>query len=101
MHMYNTDRWDYTIGAGERFVQFLVQRYATPTVVLVESLPATHRGDGGIGSTGQDEPAGGTIGQGQFVADPLQWLGDDHDSPTPASAVSAGSASAGTQDRAD
>jgi dUTP pyrophosphatase len=41
-----------TIGRGDRIAQLVVQRVARVELVEVASLPGTHRGAGGFGSTG-------------------------------------------------
>ena len=47
-HGYN----DYQIKKGDRIAQLIFLRYATPEIVVVESLVDTERGNAGFGSTG-------------------------------------------------
>lgn len=42
-----------TVQAGDRIAQLLVQRVEAPVFTKVDELPATSRGEGGFGSTGQ------------------------------------------------
>jgi dUTP pyrophosphatase len=44
---------DYTIKAGDRIAQMWVERVERFKPVTVDILPATERGEGGFGSTGQ------------------------------------------------
>ena len=54
VHMYNLGEHDYTIKAGQRFVQFVIQKYATPTVREVDTVEIdTVRGESGLGSSGE------------------------------------------------
>lgn len=51
--LFNTTREDYTVQPGDRIAQLMVIPVATPAIRVVEELPATVRGEGGIGSTGR------------------------------------------------
>lgn len=51
--LYNTSREPYTVHPGDRVAQLLVVPVAAPEIELVEALPETGRGTGGIGSTGR------------------------------------------------
>jgi dUTP pyrophosphatase len=44
---------------GDRIAQLVIQRVETPVFCEVETLPGSHRGDGGHGSTGGYAMAGG------------------------------------------
>ncbi len=51
--LLNTDRSEpYTITAGDRIAQLVVMPVARARFVPVERLPGSHRGEGGLGSTG-------------------------------------------------
>lgn len=49
----NLSEFDYTITPGERIAQFVVQQVPEVTLVEVEELSETTRGEGGYGSTGK------------------------------------------------
>lgn len=51
--LFNTTQEDYTVQPGDRIAQLMVIPVATPAIRVVEELPATVRGEGGIGSTGR------------------------------------------------
>ena len=42
----------FRIAAGDRIAQLVLERIATPMVVVVKDLDSTARGDGGFGATG-------------------------------------------------
>lgn len=42
----------YNIKAGDRIAQLIIEKISTPTLVQVDWLADTTRGDGGFGSTG-------------------------------------------------
>lgn len=44
---------DYTVHAGERVAQLIIERILTPEVEVVDELDDTPRNDGGFGSTGK------------------------------------------------
>ncbi|WP_062316395.1 dUTP diphosphatase [Demequina maris] len=51
--LLNTDpRETVTLSRGDRIAQLVIQRIERADFVAVESLPGSHRGDGGFGSTG-------------------------------------------------
>jgi len=51
--LLNTDREEpYTVNAGDRIAQLVVMPVSTARFVHVERLPGSHRGEGGLGSTG-------------------------------------------------
>ena len=51
--LLNTDASEaYTIEAGDRIAQLVVQRFETASFVEVDALPESERGAGGYGSTG-------------------------------------------------
>lgn len=50
--LFNFSDEDFTINAGDRVAQLILERIMTPDVVEVEELSATVRGEGGFGSTG-------------------------------------------------
>ena len=43
---------DYTINAGDRIAQLIIEKISSPEVKEVNELDDTARGDGGFGSTG-------------------------------------------------
>jgi dUTP pyrophosphatase len=52
--LLNTDPRDtVTLKRGDRIAQLVIQRVERALFVPVESLPGSHRGEGGFGSTGQ------------------------------------------------
>ena len=44
---------DYTLEAGHKIAQMLIQKVEFPEIIEVESLDETSRGEGGFGSTGK------------------------------------------------
>lgn len=44
---------DFEIGVGDRIAQLIVEKIATPDVIVVDELEESARGSGGFGSTGQ------------------------------------------------
>jgi dUTP pyrophosphatase len=50
--LINHGREAYTLAAGERMAQLIVEAIITPEPVWVDSLDETARGTGGFGSTG-------------------------------------------------
>ncbi len=52
--VHNTDVAPLHIARGDRVAQLLVLQLPEVQVTEVESLPGTHRGDGGFGSTGRN-----------------------------------------------
>lgn len=51
--LYNHGKYDYTFKRGEKIIQLVLKRIATPRVKVVKSFSETERGDGGFGSTGE------------------------------------------------
>lgn len=51
--LYNHSQYDYSFKRGEKIIQLVLKRIATPTLNIVESLETTERGNGGFGSTGK------------------------------------------------
>lgn len=51
--LINLSREPYTIQPGDRIAQMVVATFAQATLVTVETLEATARGEGGFGSTGR------------------------------------------------
>lgn len=51
--LLNTSGAPYTVNPGDRVAQLMVVPVAAPEIELVEALPETERGAGGIGSTGR------------------------------------------------
>ncbi len=52
--LLNTDRdTPVTFHAGDRIAQLVIQQVERAAFVQVDSLPGSHRGDGGFGSTGK------------------------------------------------
>lgn len=50
--LFNHSDSDFTIKAGDRIAQLILELIITPDVMEVDDLDATARGDGGFGSTG-------------------------------------------------
>jgi dUTP pyrophosphatase len=51
--LLNTDASEsFTVNAGDRIAQLVIQPVATARFIPVTELPTTHRGEGGFGSTG-------------------------------------------------
>ena len=51
--LLNTDARDsYAVQAGDRIAQLVIQRVERPVFVPVASLPGSHRGEAGFGSSG-------------------------------------------------
>lgn len=58
--LLNTDSSvPYDIGVGDRIAQLIVMPVTRAVFVPVETLPGSHRGEGGFGSTGYSSPANG------------------------------------------
>lgn len=57
--LLNTDARDsYAVQPGDRIAQLVIQRVEHPVFVPVASLPGSHRGEAGFGSSGyRSEPA--------------------------------------------
>lgn len=51
--LYNLTDEPYTVHAGDKIAQLVIQPYATPELELVDRLSETDRGDNGFGSTGK------------------------------------------------
>ena len=53
MTLLNTDANDTVhLAKGDRIAQLVIQRVERAAFVTVETLPGSHRGEGGFGSTG-------------------------------------------------
>lgn len=50
--LYNFGTKPYSVHAGDKIAQLIVQNYLTPELELVDDLDDTERGDNGFGSTG-------------------------------------------------
>lgn len=51
--LLNTDRSErFALAAGDRIAQLVLVTVQTPEIVEVDALAASHRGDGGFGSSG-------------------------------------------------
>ena len=50
--LINHSKQDFTITCGLRIAQLVIAQYAFASIVEVEELSATNRGEGGFGSTG-------------------------------------------------
>lgn len=50
--LINLSDQDFVVGRGDRIAQLVIQAVCQPTIVEVESLENTERGEGGFGSTG-------------------------------------------------
>lgn len=44
---------DFEINVGDRIAQLIIEKIATPDVIVVDELEESARGSGGFGSTGQ------------------------------------------------
>ena len=56
--LLNTDTAQaYPVAVGDRIAQLIVMPVTRARFIEVETLPGSHRGDGGFGSTGYREPA--------------------------------------------
>jgi dUTP pyrophosphatase len=54
--LLNTDQSKaFTVEPGDRIAQLIVMPLVTPRFIAVDSLPGTHRGEGGFGSTGTND----------------------------------------------
>lgn len=51
--LYNHSDKAYTVNKGDKISQLVIMPILTPTLVQVDSLEATERGNGGFGSTGK------------------------------------------------
>lgn len=51
--LLNTDPEPYTVRPGDRIAQLMVLPVLCPEIEVVEALPETARGQGGLGSTGR------------------------------------------------
>ena len=54
--LFNHGDLDFHVSKGDRIAQLLLERIASPTVVLAPNLPSTARGAAGFGSTGVSSP---------------------------------------------
>ena len=60
--LLNTDQHDsYSIAVGDRIAQLVVMPVTRATFIPVETLPGSHRGTGGFGSTGYSEKKAGEL----------------------------------------
>lgn len=51
--LWNTDATTpFTVRAGDRIAQLVITPHSVARIIEVDSLPGSHRGDGGFGSTG-------------------------------------------------
>ena len=51
--LFNSSKQDFQIARGDRVAQLVIQAVERAAFIAVESLPQTHRGEAGFGSTGQ------------------------------------------------
>ncbi len=59
--LLNTDsQVPYDIAVGDRIAQLIVMPVTRAVFVPVETLPGSHRGEGGFGSTGYSSPTNGS-----------------------------------------
>lgn len=59
--LWNTDSTEpFEVVAGERIAQMIVTPHSVAHMVQVDSLPGSHRGEGGFGSTGTTDTSGET-----------------------------------------
>ena len=54
--LFNHSDADFRFSKGDRIAQLILEKIATPLVVVVDELDATERGEGGFGSTGVSTP---------------------------------------------
>lgn len=52
--MVNLSQEPFVVSDGERIAQMVIARHEQPTLVEVEALDETERGEGGFGHTGKD-----------------------------------------------
>lgn len=52
MVLFNFSDKNFSIKAGDRIAQLILEHCETPAVIEVEDLDGTQRGAGGFGSTG-------------------------------------------------
>lgn len=50
--LFNSSDVDFKVEVGDRIAQLVIQAFETAKFIEVETLPGTHRGEGGFGSTG-------------------------------------------------
>ena len=51
--LYNMEATPYTVRPGDRIAQLMVVPVVRETIEVVDQLPPTERGEGGLGSTGR------------------------------------------------
>ena len=51
--LYNDGYQPYLFRRGDKIIQLVIRKVATPELVTVDKLPETERGEGGLGSTGR------------------------------------------------
>ena len=68
--LFNHSDADFSVAAGDRVAQLVLEVIQTPAVEVVEDLEDTARGAGGFGSTGVAAPAGGGGGGGDAEKKP-------------------------------
>lgn len=52
--LLNTSNVDFEVARGDRIAQLVFQAIEIADFIKVETLPQSHRGDGGFGSTGKN-----------------------------------------------
>jgi deoxyuridine 5'-triphosphate nucleotidohydrolase len=50
--LFNHEDSDFAVKQGDRVAQLIIERIATPEIVVTDDLDASERGAGGFGSTG-------------------------------------------------
>jgi dUTP pyrophosphatase len=50
--LLNTSSQDFQVNVGDRIAQLVIQQFERAHFVVVDTLPGTHRGQAGFGSTG-------------------------------------------------
>jgi dUTP pyrophosphatase len=50
--LYNSTNDDFAVSRGDRIAQLVIQAIEVAEFISVESLPGSHRGTAGFGSTG-------------------------------------------------
>lgn len=53
VNLYNSTDQDFQVEPGDRIAQLLIQKFEVAQFVRVETLPESHRGEAGFGSTGK------------------------------------------------
>lgn len=77
--LYNFSDEDFTVKRGDRIAQLIIEKIEHPTIMEVDALDDTGRGDAGFGSTGgtseqtQTRTMGGILGSRPVIMIPSVW----------------------------